>query len=122
MATPLSQDLRRRLVRAVKRGSSAREAARRFDVSDSAAIKLSRAVKKARTTTTPSTIDSGLALRPAPKSSRKQSPTANTSKSKAYKTIALGRGQSRMASAASKLAPADTPSVNGDTSGLRKPA
>ena len=47
MTAPLSQDLRRRLVRAVAEGSSAREAARRFDVSASAAIKL---VRRARET------------------------------------------------------------------------
>ena len=45
MAAPLSQDLRRRLVRAVEAGSSAREAARRFEVSASAAIKLIRRVR-----------------------------------------------------------------------------
>ena len=44
MAAPLSQDLRRRLVQAVEAGSSAREAARRFAVSGSAAIKLIRRV------------------------------------------------------------------------------
>ncbi|MFC7544061.1 hypothetical protein ACFQU2_37940 [Siccirubricoccus deserti] len=38
----LSADLRRRLVRAVEAGSSAREAARRFEVCASAAIKLAR--------------------------------------------------------------------------------
>jgi transposase len=38
MAAPLSQDLRRRLVPGVEAGSSAREAARRFAVSESAAI------------------------------------------------------------------------------------
>jgi transposase len=45
MANPLSQDLRRRLVRAVDEGSSTRAAARRFDVSVSAAIKLVRRVR-----------------------------------------------------------------------------
>ncbi|RYF08073.1 MAG: transposase [Deltaproteobacteria bacterium] len=45
MAAPLSQDLRRRLVQAVEKGSSAREAARRFAVSESAAIKLIRRVR-----------------------------------------------------------------------------
>jgi transposase len=40
MTAPLSPDLRRRLIRAVEAGSSAREAARRFEVSASAAIKL----------------------------------------------------------------------------------
>jgi transposase len=47
MAAPLSQDLRRRLVRAVEAGSSAREAARRFEVSPSAAVKI---VRRARET------------------------------------------------------------------------
>ena len=42
MAAPLSQDLRRCLVQAVEAGSSAREAARRFAVSESAAINLAR--------------------------------------------------------------------------------
>jgi transposase len=46
MAAPLSQDLRRRLVGAVERGISAREAARRFEVSASAAIKLVRRVRE----------------------------------------------------------------------------
>jgi transposase len=40
MTAPLSADFRQRLVRAVEAGSSAREAARRFEVSASAAIKL----------------------------------------------------------------------------------
>ena len=44
MTAPLSPDLRERLVRAVEAGSSAREAARRFEVSASAAIKLVRRV------------------------------------------------------------------------------
>ena len=44
MAATLSQELRRRLVQAVEAGSSAREAARRFAVSESAAIKLVRRV------------------------------------------------------------------------------
>ena len=47
MTVPLSQDLRRRLVRAVEAGSSARKAAARFEVSPSAAIKL---VRRARQT------------------------------------------------------------------------
>ena len=46
MTAPLSADLRRRLVRAVEAGSSAREAARRFEVSASAAIKLVRRVRE----------------------------------------------------------------------------
>jgi putative transposase len=40
MPAPISMDLRRRIVRAVERGSSIRAAARRFAVSPSAAIKL----------------------------------------------------------------------------------
>lgn len=40
MVVRLSQDLRRRLVQAVEQGSSARAAARRFAVSEAAAIKL----------------------------------------------------------------------------------
>ena len=47
MTAPLSADLRARLVRAVEGGSSARAAARRFEVSPSAAIKL---VRRARAT------------------------------------------------------------------------
>jgi transposase len=47
MTAPLSQDLRQRLVRAVEAGSSAREAARRFEVSPSAAVKI---VRRARET------------------------------------------------------------------------
>jgi transposase len=50
MATPLSQDLRRRLIQAVEAGSSAREAARRFAVSESAAIKLVRRVRETGST------------------------------------------------------------------------
>jgi transposase len=46
MAAPLSQDLRRRLLQAVEAGSSARGAARRFAVSESAAIKLVRRVRE----------------------------------------------------------------------------
>jgi len=45
MAIPLSQDLRGRLVRAVEAGCSIREAARRFEVSASAAIKLMQRVR-----------------------------------------------------------------------------
>jgi transposase len=45
MTAPLSADLRARLVRAVEGGSSARAAARRFEVSPSAAIKLMRRVR-----------------------------------------------------------------------------
>jgi transposase len=50
MASPLSQDLRRRLVGAVERGSSARGAAARFAVSASAAIKLVRRVRESGST------------------------------------------------------------------------
>jgi putative transposase len=45
MTAPLSADLRERLVRAVEAGSSARAAARRFEVSPSAAITLMRRVR-----------------------------------------------------------------------------
>lgn len=45
MTAPLSRDLRERLIRAVEEGSSAREAAARFEVSASAAIKLVRRVR-----------------------------------------------------------------------------
>ncbi len=50
MAAPLSQDLRHRLVRSVEQGSSAREATRRFAVSESAAIKLIRRVRETGST------------------------------------------------------------------------
>ena len=46
MTAPLSQDLRKRLVRAVAEGASARAAATRFAVSASAAIKLVRRVRQ----------------------------------------------------------------------------
>jgi transposase len=46
MTAPLSLDLRRRIVRAVEGGTSARQAAVRFDVSPSAAIKLVRRVRQ----------------------------------------------------------------------------
>ena len=42
MPAPLSRDLRDRIVRAVEGGSSIRQAALRFDVSPSAAVKLMR--------------------------------------------------------------------------------
>ena len=45
MPAPMSLDLRLRIVRAVERGSSIREAARRFAVSPSAAIKLMQRVR-----------------------------------------------------------------------------
>jgi transposase len=47
MTAPPSQDLRKRLVRAVEVGGSARAAAR-FAVSASAAIKLARPVRKTK--------------------------------------------------------------------------
>ena len=50
MAALLSQDLRRRLVQAVEASSSAREAARRFAVGESAAIKLVRRVRETGST------------------------------------------------------------------------
>src|SRR5262249_54322119 len=50
MAAPLSQDLRQRLVGAVEQGSSARQAAARFAVSASAAIKLVRRVRETGST------------------------------------------------------------------------
>src|SRR3954449_10804448 len=46
MTAPLSQDLRERIVRAVEGGSSIRQAARRFAVSASAAIKLMQRVRR----------------------------------------------------------------------------
>jgi putative transposase len=42
MTTPISQDLRRRIVGAVEKGSSIRQAAARYEVSPSAAVKLMR--------------------------------------------------------------------------------
>jgi len=45
MPAPMSMDLRRRIVRAVNEGSSIRQAARRFAVSPSAAIKLMQRVR-----------------------------------------------------------------------------
>ena len=45
MPAPMSMDLRRRIVGAVERGSSMGEAARRFAVSPSAAIKLMQRVR-----------------------------------------------------------------------------
>jgi transposase len=50
MTTPLSQDLRQRIVRAVEVGSSIRKAAKRFEVSPSAAIKLMRRVRETGST------------------------------------------------------------------------
>ena len=46
MPAPLSMDLRERIVRTVEGGSSIREAARRFEVSASAAIKLMRRMRE----------------------------------------------------------------------------
>ena len=46
MAAPLSSDLRERIVRAVAKGSSFRQAALRFEVSPSAAVKLVRRVRE----------------------------------------------------------------------------
>jgi transposase len=50
MPAPMSLDLRLRIVRAVEHGSSIRQAARRFAVSPSAAIKL---MQRVRTTGSP---------------------------------------------------------------------
>lgn len=50
MTTPLSQDLRERIAKTVDAGGSARGAARRFDVSPSAAIKLMRRVRETGST------------------------------------------------------------------------
>src|SRR4051812_49633711 len=50
MTAPLSQDLRERIVRAVEGGSSIRQAARRFAVSASAAIKLMQRVRRTGST------------------------------------------------------------------------
>ena len=50
MAAALSQDLRQRLIGAVEQGSSARQAAARFAVSASAAIKLVRRVRETGST------------------------------------------------------------------------
>ena len=46
MPAPLSSDLRERIVRAVAKGSSIRQAALRFEVSPSAAVKLVRRVRE----------------------------------------------------------------------------
>jgi putative transposase len=46
MTAPLSQDLRERIVRAVEGGSSIRQAAARYEVSPSAAVKLMRRVRE----------------------------------------------------------------------------
>jgi putative transposase len=46
MTAPLSQDLRRRIARAVEKGSSIRQAAMRYEISPSAAVKLMQRVRK----------------------------------------------------------------------------
>ncbi len=46
MTAPLSQDLRRRIARAVAQGSSIRQAAARYEVSPSAAVKLMQRVRQ----------------------------------------------------------------------------
>jgi transposase len=51
MTAPMSQDLRQRIVRAVAQGSSARQAAERFEVSPSAAVKLMQRVRQTGSTT-----------------------------------------------------------------------
>jgi transposase len=50
MTAPLSQDLRQRIVRVVAQGSSIRQAAKRFEVSASAAIKLMQRVRQTGST------------------------------------------------------------------------
>jgi transposase len=50
MTAPLSQDLRQRIVRAVAQGRSARQAAQRFEVSPSAAVKLMQRVRQTGST------------------------------------------------------------------------
>jgi transposase len=50
MTTPLSQDLRRRIVRAVEKGSSIHQAAARYEVSPSAAVKLMRRLRETGST------------------------------------------------------------------------
>src|SRR3954463_16197058 len=50
MTAPLSQDLRERIVRVVEGGSPIRQAARRFAVSASAAIKLMQRVRQTGST------------------------------------------------------------------------
>ena len=51
MTAPLSQDLRERIVHAVEGGSTMRQAARRFAVSASAAVKLMQRVRQPTTHT-----------------------------------------------------------------------
>src|SRR3712207_8331359 len=50
MTAPLSQDLRERIVRAIEGGSSIRQAAARYEVSPSAAVKLMRRVRETGST------------------------------------------------------------------------
>jgi putative transposase len=50
MTAPMSQDLRQRIVRAVAQGHSARQAAQRFAVSPSAAVKLMQRVRQTGST------------------------------------------------------------------------
>src|ERR687897_292435 len=50
MTAPMSQDLRQRIVRAVAQGRSARQAAQRFEVSPSAAVKLMQRVRQTGST------------------------------------------------------------------------
>ena len=50
MTAPLSQDLRRRIVRLVEEGCSPRSAAERYEVSPSAAIKLMQRVRETGST------------------------------------------------------------------------
>ena len=50
MTAPLSQDLRQRIVRVVSQGSSIRQAAARFEVSPSAAIKLMQRLRRTGST------------------------------------------------------------------------
>ena len=50
MTAPISQDLRQRIARSVAQGSSARQAAERFEVSPSAAIKLMQRVRRTGST------------------------------------------------------------------------
>ena len=61
MPAPMSLDLRRRIVRAVERGSSIREAARRFAVSPSVAVKL---IQRVRATGSPAPARYGGHRRP----------------------------------------------------------
>jgi putative transposase len=50
MTTPLSQDLRRRIVGTVEKGSSIRQAGGRYEVSPSAAMKLMRRLRETGST------------------------------------------------------------------------